>query len=247
MSSETIEQIMKFYAEGGKQVDNFANMNNRYGTDIANAGLIQWLVVILIISLILLVLILSFNFGRIVKKLDTLADVMNAEKQYTAKDFACISPTSIENTILRINRRIDLIVDRNSITDNIHQIEADIKTLIDRETETGRTYLRSLGFKDNILNTFFAGTDIQKVKSAKALQDNFVMASQELDAIDTEKKLFRETVKNCDKDWRDILDKYDEFEEEKKKSYVKLKREIWTVFENNIYEIQQKINSFKGA
>ena len=179
--------------------------------------------------------------------LEKLAQAINSEKQYTAKDFVCISPISVENTILRINRRIDLIVDRNSITDNIHQIEADIKTLIDRETETGRTYLRSLGFKDNILNTFFAGTDIQKVKSAKALQDNFVMASKELDAIDTEKKLFRETVNNSDKDWRDILDKYDEFESEKKKSYVKLKREIWTVFENNIYEIQQKINSFKGA
>ena len=179
--------------------------------------------------------------------LEKLAQAINAEKQYTAKDFACISPISIENTILRINRRIDLIVDRNSITDNIIQIEADIKTLIDRETETGRTYLKALGFKDDILKPFFAGTEQQKVKSAQALQSNFVMASQELDAIDKEKKLFRETVKNCDKDWRDILDKYDEFEEEKKKSYVKLKREIWTVFENNIYEIQQKINALKGA
>ena len=179
--------------------------------------------------------------------LEKLAQAINAEKQYTAKDFACISPISIENTILRINRRIDLIVDRNSITDNIIQIEADIKTLIDRETETGRTYLKALGFKDDILKPFFAGTAQQKVKSAQSLQANFVVASQELDTIDKEKKLFRETVKNCDKDWRDILDKYDEFEEEKKKSYVKLKREIWTVFENNIYEIQQKINALKGA
>jgi hypothetical protein len=178
--------------------------------------------------------------------LESLANAINSDKQYTMKDFAYFSPVSVENTILRINRRLDLIIDRNSITDNILQIEEDIQVLIDREVEDGRKYLRAGNFQDGILPRFFHTTDAMKQNSISKLKVCFVEAAHELGKIDNEKEEFRATVRDCDESWRDILDRYDDYENRKKKQYTKLKREIWTVFETTIYNVQQSFIKIGG-
>lgn len=179
------------------------------------------------------------TMDKLSEEIANLSKSINQDKKYTIHDFKYIAPISVENTTLRIYKRLGIIIDRNNLVRDLSSIQKEVDIIINDCTSNGRDFLRDGKFDKALLDAFFSKTESIKEQAIKEITGYFKDACDKLKIYNNDKK---ELLK---KDCNGILNKLKIIEDNEKNVYMSLKRKIWQTFEVVVLNVRKGFNEIK--
>ena len=236
------EQIFKLANQSIKEnanvVENLANVNNTVGIQNGNAGLIQWVVIAMIIAFIAFVFVMMWQISKLIKNIQILSDAINEEKKLTLKNWKKLAPEIADKFFFKLDKRISLIVSRNSLSQNMPQIKPELRTITTEMFNSLINKIHEQEFDVN-LNGFISELKIFEEDFIVEIQDHFENTSTNLKKL--EKHYSKRRVIKCEGQHLERIEELECIKNEFVKEYEVLNREKWRVFEDYLLKTKMLI------